>query len=186
MTDLHNRELSEAQLDAIAALDTNLGSDTSIARAAQRVRAAAATARIEAAAPGMDQSVEDAEAAFLTFRRTMTTRYLKAREAYEENATETTAARYEAVREALALVFTAEGGWAKYGNAKTVTEAINHLEHGIGEMWVSLWVCREGVDVDFGQIAAIADTVRDWIASGATLPDLPMWELAAPYLGVEL
>jgi hypothetical protein len=43
MTDLHNRQLSDVQLDAIAALDVNLGSDASINESAELRRQLAAS-----------------------------------------------------------------------------------------------------------------------------------------------
>lgn len=210
MTDTKSKPYySDEAYDAIASLDVNLGDEASIREAdsakqrrllkqrdaelatvrrqrddyatkIDRLRADAERAALaDRRLPG--ETVEDADSAFLLFRRTMTSRYLKAREAFEDDPTEVNVARHEVTRDALALVYTSEGG---HGNSEQVLTHFERLGFLIAEQWVELWAHREGVLAALGsrEIVGIADRVREGIASGFALGELPMHDYAAVHL----
>lgn len=153
----------------------------SYAATIERLRADAERAEL-AARRDKDSVKADAATAFMTFRRTMTIHYLKAREQFEAEPTEVNKARHEVTRDALALVYTSEGG---HGNREQVLEHIDRLGYLIGEQWVELWAHREGCLPELGsrEIVAIADDVRAAVATGTSLDEIPMWVLADEHLG---
>jgi hypothetical protein len=116
-------------------------------------------------------------------RRRLVGEYLKAREAWEDGTGP--AYEYLALREAVVHALVALGEYTTDTAARSDLDA---LKAGFsGEMFVERWVAEQGLMTALGsrEIALIAEDVRGWIAAGACLDDLPMWELAAPHLGVE-
>lgn len=127
--------------------------------------------------------IEQETADLLLERRRLTGEYLTAREAWEDGTGSGTV--FLELREAVVHALIASGHYTDEARARSELDALNA---GLsGEMFVERWAAREGLLTALGsrEIVAIAEAVRARIASGACLDDLPMWELAAPHLGVE-
>lgn len=106
--------------------------------------------------------------------------YLIAREAWEDETG--TAQAFLVARE---LAVTALVADEYYTDPNTAREELDALRAGCAaEFFVERWADREGLLTDLGsrEITGMADMVRDWVAAGFCLDQLPMWELAQPYL----
>lgn len=117
-------------------------------------------------------------------RRRLVGQYLKDREAFEDGTgIEDT---YRATREALVHALIACGEYTDDATARAEVDALN--AGFAAERLVERWAHREALltEMSTRQVNAIADRVRDRVAEGKHLDDLGMWEIAAPYLGVEL
>lgn len=116
--------------------------------------------------------------------RRLTPHYLDAREAYEETFDPNGIPAYEhsVAREALVHVLVAIGAYDDDTTARLAVQALTYP--GGAEMLVSRWVSTEGLSTRLGsgEISSIAAAVIDRIASGDGLDDLPMWDLAEPWL----
>jgi len=116
-------------------------------------------------------------------RRRLVGEYLKAREAWEDETG--TAEAYLTVREATVHALIACG---EYTDDVTARSDLDALTAGFaGEMFVQRWAASVGhlEHLDARKVNAIADRVRDCVADGACLDQLPMWDLAEPYLNPE-
>jgi hypothetical protein len=179
MTD--TQYLTDAQLDAIAALDVNLGSDASIQAAADNAKPS--NANLPSWLGPCKAVLDDETDLHLELRR-LTPKYLDAREAFEETSDPSTQAanEYKMAGEALVHVLVAIGA---YDTDTAAAAAVQALTFPFGsDMLVSRWAHREKLltHLGSGEIARIAMSVEDRIAAGYALDDLPMWELADPYL----
>lgn len=106
--------------------------------------------------------------------------YLIAREAWEDETG--TAQAFLVARE---LAVTALVADEYYTDANTAREELDALRAGMaGEFFVERWADREGLLTSLGsrEITGMADMVRDWVAAGSCLDQLPMWDIAEPYL----
>lgn len=116
-------------------------------------------------------------------RRRLVGEYLKVREAWEDGTG--TAKAFLTIREEVVRALIA---CKEYADDVTARSDLDALKAGFaGERFVERWASREGLleHLDARKVNAIADMVRDWVAGGACLDQLPMWELAEPYLNPE-
>lgn len=109
--------------------------------------------------------------------------YLTAREAWEDETG--TAQAFLVARELAVTALVADEYYTDPNEAREELDALRAA--CAGEFFVERWANREGLLTDLGtaEIVGIADAVRDRLAAGFCLDQLPMWELAAPFLGVE-
>ena len=127
----------------------------------------------------LDENAQDAHLE----RRRLVGQYLNDREAFEDGTG--TGDALKTIREATVHALIACG---EYTDDVTARSDLDALKAGFaGEMLVERWAAREGhlEHLDARKVNAIADRVRDWVADGACLDQLPMWELAEPYLNPE-
>jgi hypothetical protein len=176
MTDLKAQPYADRSFEAIAALNVDLTVPTTVG-----------TVTLPDWARSVNAVLAD-ETGLSTELRRLTPQYLKAREAFEENDVPTaqTTAEYTNVCGALVHVLIAIGA---YDTDTEAAAAVQALTFPFGaDMLVEAWAHREHVldELGYGEIANIAETVRERIAEGRNIDDLGMWELADPYLtGVE-
>lgn len=116
-------------------------------------------------------------------RRRLTAPYLRLRvDAELEPDNTDLQSRYETATKELVAAVLAEGGYNTEIAARAAVQSLRAEQ--MAERWVELWAADEGVlyGLDSRGIVAVADSVRDWVADGATLDEIPMMALAEPYL----
>lgn len=123
-----------------------------------------------------------------SLRRKHTADYLKAREAHEDNPTDLEIGlAYEIWADLMARILLATGDYQSLGEAHAMLELLEFPQ--AAERFVELWLDREDLwglswDQSNVMICAVADNVRDWVAEGGELGQMPMREWTAPYLAV--
>lgn len=123
-----------------------------------------------------------------SLRRKKTADYLKAREAYEDEPTDIRAwTLYQSRADTLVEILVATGDYQTAEDAHTALQALTFAQ--AAERFVELWLDREDLwglawDQSNVMICAVADNVRDWVAEGGELGQMPMREWTAPYLAV--
>ena len=123
-----------------------------------------------------------------SLRRKHTADYLKAREAHEDSPTDIEAwTLYQSWAGTLVEILVAAGDYQTVEDAGTALQALTFAQ--AAERCVELWLDREDLwglswDQSNVMICAVADNVRDWVAEGGELGQMPMREWTAPYLAV--
>ena len=120
-----------------------------------------------------------------SLRRKHTADYLKAREAAEDEPTDIGAwSLYQSWAGTLVEILVAAGDYQNVEDAGTALQALTFAQ--AAERFVELWASREGIlwDLSDSAICAVADSVRDWVADGGELGQMPMRDWTAPYLAV--
>ena len=123
-----------------------------------------------------------------SLRRKHTADYLKAREAHEDEPTDIGAwTLYQSWADTLVEILVATGDYQTAEDAGTALQALTFPQ--AAERFVELWLDREDLwglswDQSNVMICAVADNVRDWVAEGGELGQMPMREWTAPYLAV--
>lgn len=120
-----------------------------------------------------------------SLRRRHTADYLKAREAHEDDPTDIEAwSLYQSWAGTLVEILVATGDYQTAEDAGTALQALTFPQ--AAERFVELWASREDLlwDLSSEAICAVADNVRDWVAEGGELGQMPMREWTAPYLAV--
>ena len=120
-----------------------------------------------------------------SLRRKHTADYLKARETYEDSPTDIEAwTLYQSWAGTLVEILVATGDYQTAEDAGTALQALTFAQ--AAERCVELWASREDLlwDLSDEAICAVADNVRDWVAEGGELGQMPMREWTAPYLAV--
>ena len=119
-----------------------------------------------------------------SIRRALAGLYLRAREAHEDDPTVETAGRMADVASLLARALTVTGEATSMVEAHRMIDAVAVPE--MAERVVEYWADREMVlwDLDTAAVCAVADSVRDWVADGGELNQMPMRAWVNPYLAV--
>ena len=120
-----------------------------------------------------------------SLRRKYTADYLKARETYEDSPTDIEAwTLYQSWAGTLVEILVAAGDYQTAEDAGTALQALTFAQ--AAERCVELWASREDLlwDLSDEAICAVADNVRQWVAEGGELGQMPMREWTAPYLAV--
>jgi hypothetical protein len=120
-----------------------------------------------------------------SLRRKHTADYLKAREAHEDSPTDIEAwTLYQSWAGTLVEILVAAGNYQTAEDAGTALQALTFAQ--AAERFVELWASREDLlwDLSDEAICAVADNVRQWVAEGGELGQMPMREWTAPYLAV--
>lgn len=120
-----------------------------------------------------------------SLRRRHTADYLKAREAHEDEPTDIGAwSLYQSWAGTLVEILVATGDYQTAEDARTALQMLTFAQ--AAERCVELWASREDLlwDLSSDAICAVADNVRDWVAEGGELGQMPMREWTAPYLAV--
>jgi hypothetical protein len=120
-------------------------------------------------------------------RRKHTANYLLAREACEDETDDLDAwSLRQTWADTLVEILVATGDYPTVDEAADAIQMLTFPQ--AAERFVELWMSREDLwgalswSLSIEMVCAVADSVRDWVADGGELGQMPMREWTAPYL----